>query len=1080
MKHFFRISLLLLALMLPGTSAANPITQQQALQNALSFLESRGKSIDNSSLRHAPLRSSMTATESYYVFNIGNNEGYVITSGDDCAPAILGYADSGYIDLDSVPVNMKSWLEEYAQQIRFMQENGSPSSQQPRLSSNQPSISPLLTTTWGQDDPYNQECPDFFGIDKCLTGCVATAMAQVMYYHRSSSVTQTTATIPAYTCRSTWNFDNVAHQISVDSIPAGSVIKWDSMKDSYSGISTPVQKRAVANLMKYCGASVLMDYANRYNGGSGAYSSMVPDALKTYFNYNNGTSLENRNNFMSDEEWNNLIYNELRHSRPVYFSGGNATSGHAFVCDGFDGAGYFHINWGWDGQYDGYFLLNALNPGSSSSGYNLRQEALINAFPKLNSPIPSEIISFEDDSVKAICVQYWDIDDDGELSKAEAALVSTLNDAFEYNQGITSFNELEYFTGLSRIGRCAFLGCVGLTSVTIPNTVTTIGESAFNNCRALANIEIPSSVIEIGRDAFSYTAWFDNQPDGLVYAGRVAYRCKGTMSDGSSIIINDGTLSIASCAFRDCYGLTSVNIPNSITTIGSYAFCNCRSLTSVNIPNSVTLIADGVFRACSSLTSVNIPNSITTIGREAFENCRSLTSVTIPNSVTSIGIGAFRNCYGLTSVNIPNSVSSISGSMFAGCIGLTNVTIPNSVTSIEGYAFENCNSLTSVTLPNSVTSIGYYAFQSCSGLTNLIIGNSVTSIGDYAFLGCSGLTSIVVGSANHKYDSRNNCNAIIKTSSNTLILGCQNTVIPNSVTSIGNYAFALNSSLKSLTIPSSVVYIGSGAFYGCSGLTSIIIPNSVTSIDDRVFYNCSGLASVTIGNSVTSIGNGAFGYCYGLTSVNIPNSVSSISGSMFQGCTGLTSVTIPNSVTSIGDLAFQGCSGLTSVNIPNSVTYIGDGVFYGCSALTRATIPNSVTSIGNYAFGECTGLKNVYSYIADLSIVSSGNWLFRVYGEGDNYDYTGRKLHVLVGTGDAYRANENWYPYFGRVVEDLRPDYSPGDVNSDLEVNIADVNAIINIILGDNSDNTAADVNVDGEVNIADINAVINIILSDT
>ena len=232
--------------------------------------------------------------------------------------------------------------------------------------------------------------------------------------------------------------------------------------------------------------------------------------------------------------------------------------------------------------------------------------------------------------------------------------------------------------------------------------------------------------------------------------------------------------------------------------------------------------------------------------------------------------------------------------------------------------------------------------------------------------------------------------------------------------------------------------------------------------------------SPTIPNSVTTIGNFAFCYCWGLTSIIIPNSVTVIGKCAFEGCIGLTSVEIGNSVTSIGRYAFYSCQGLTSINIPNSVTEIGNNAFYWCTGLTSIVIPNSVTSIGNEAFMNCWMLADVYCYIADLSGVSCGNEQF--YKEY-NGDYSGRTLHVLQGTADAYRADKNWYPYFGQIVDDLKPDV-PGDVNGDSEVNIADVNAVINMILGGNDDNTAADVNGDGEINIADVNAIINIILT--
>ena len=274
---------------------------------------------------------------------------------------------------------------------------------------------------------------------------------------------------------------------------------------------------------------------------------------------------------------------------------------------------------------------------------------------------------------------------------------------------------------------------------------------------------------------------------------------------------------------------------------------------SINIPEkfifdgveyTVTSISEYAFQHCNSLTSVTIPSSVTSIGHCAFDGCSGLTSVTIPNSVTSIGYSAFLLCSGLISVTIPDSVTAIGSSTFHGCTSLTSVTIPNSVTSIGHAAFIDCCGLTSVTIPNSVTTIGVNAFYGCSSLTSVTIPNSVTSIGEAAFSGCIGLNSINVENGNQYYDSRNNCNAIIETKTNMLIAGCMNTIIPNTVTSIGFEAF-----------------------YGCSDLTSVTIPNSVTSIGRYAFSYCSGLTSITIPNSVNSIGNGAFCGCSSLTSV---------------------------------------------------------------------------------------------------------------------------------------------------------------------------------------------------------------------
>ena len=346
--------------------------------------------------------------------------------------------------------------------------------------------------------------------------------------------------------------------------------------------------------------------------------------------------------------------------------------------------------------------------------------------------------------------------------------------------------------------------------------------------------------------------------------------------------------------------------------------------------------------------------------------------------------------------------------------------ITYSVTSIGDYAFRNCKSLTSITIPNSVTSIGGAAFSGCSSLTSITIPNSVTSIGSGAFSGCSGLTSIMVEGGNTIYDSRENCNAIVETTTNTLIVGCQSTVIPNSVTSIGSSAFSGCSALTSVTIPESVTSIGY-SFHGCSSLTTVVwnAHNAQGGANDGPFRDCpiasftfgekvkhipyrlcSGLThltSVTIPNSVTSIEAYAFEGCDGLTKTNytgdiagwcdikfgsndsnpmyyshnfyindqeikdlvIPNTVDSIHNYAFSGCSALTSITIPNSVTRIGNYAFSGCSGLTSITIPNSVTSIGDNAFAYCDSLTSITIGNSVTSIGGGAVSGCSSLASI-------------------------------------------------------------------------------------------------------------------------
>ena len=351
------------------------------------------------------------------------------------------------------------------------------------------------------------------------------------------------------------------------------------------------------------------------------------------------------------------------------------------------------------------------------------------------------------------------------------------------------------------------------------------------------------------------------------------------------------------------------------------------------------------------------------------------------------------------------------------------------VLEIGDYAFNYCSGLTSVTIPNSVTRIGVEAFDGCTGLTSVTIPNSVTSIDKNAFRG-SGLTSVHITDLAawckidfYDYDS----NPL--TCAHHLYLNGQeikDLVIPNSVTSIGEYAFYGCTGLTSITIPNSVTSIGSSSFYLCTGLTSVTIGNSVTSIGDYAFRGCTGLTSVTIGNSVTSIGYRAFEYCSGLTSITIPNSVTSIGGSAFEDCyiqknkfinnSALTSAknwgaTLFDDETDEGllitDHVVVRCRPwVTSANIPNSVTSIGYRAFYGCTGLTSITIPNSVTSIGGSAFLGCSGLTDVWCYAEEHPYI---------WDAFNGSSISTATLHVPAASLEEYRAYAPW-EHFGQIV----------------------------------------------------------------
>ena len=532
----------------------------------------------------------------------------------------------------------------------------------------------------------------------------------------------------------------------------------------------------------------------------------------------------------------------------------------------------------------------------------------------------------------------------------------------------------------------AFANLSAITSVTIPDSVTSIGEYAFYKCSSLTSVTIPDSVTSIGEYTFYYC------------------------SSLTSITIPDSVTSIGDYAFYKCSSLTSVTIPDSVTSIGEYTFYYCSSLTSITIPDSVTSIGSYAFEGCSSLTSVTIGNGVTSIGSYAFEGCTAEivwgdepviteigdyafagykgTSFVIPDSVTSIGEYAFWRCSGLTSITIPDSVTSIGYSAFLYCSGLHSVTIGNGVTSIGTLAFYNCSSLTEVTIGNGVTSIGERAFKDCRSLQSVTIGNGVTSIGEYAFEDCSGITRIDYSGDITGWLNISGLNYLLSDVSSSCELYISGTkveelVFPDVVTSIPSSAFLNLKGITSVTIPDSVTSIGNSAFYNCSELKSVTIGNGVTSIGDDAFRGCSGLQSLTIGTGVTSIGYYAFSGCTSLTEVTIPDSVKSLGYSAFSGCIALStlkwnavnafnsssdgfsgagtggngiSVTFGESVVSIPNYLFYASNSnypkIAGIKIGNNVKSIGSKAFRSVSPVSSVIIPVSVERIGEYAFND--------------------------------------------------------------------------------------------------------------------------------
>ena len=394
----------------------------------------------------------------------------------------------------------------------------------------------------------------------------------------------------------------------------------------------------------------------------------------------------------------------------------------------------------------------------------------------------------------------------------------------------------------------------------------------------------------------------------------------------------------------------------------------------------LTISGTGDMQDCSSsesspfkdfryyIKTIVINNGVTSIGDSAFRACGNLTSISIPDSVTDIGASAFVFCDRLKSVIIPNSVISIGDSAFVFCSSLTSINIPDGLTSIGDDTFSYCENLTNIKIPDSVTSIGKYAFNRCSKIANVTIPYGVTSIGDSAFAHCEELESIIVDEKNTVFDSRENCNAIIKSKTNELIYGCKSTFIPDSVTKIGKSAFNGCVGLKSINIPESVTSIGDYAFNYCSLLDRITVDDNNTVYDSR--ENCNAIIESDSNKLI-----------YGCNSTVIPDSVTSIKYRAFSGLKALENIVIPESVTSIGSSAFSGCSSLKEITVPSSVDKIDDNTFIDCTSLKTVNLPDGITSIGEGAFFNTAIYNDPASYNGNKVLYLGDNRYLIAYGK---------------------------------------------------------------------------------------------------
>ena len=554
---------------------AEPVTPQKARQTACEFFAKKGKKLAtiNETKPQAP----------YYIFNAENGKGFVIIAGND--GDILGYADQGTFDESNIPANMREWLNGMTANSSQPTSNNA----RPRRASRLESISPILTSRWGQGEKnesgsaYNMLCPVVDG-NYCPAGCLAVAMAQVMRHHRW----------PQEACDIIPGYENTGAAVTLDTLPQLD-FDWDNMLDDYEGGESEESQLAVAQILRYCGQGALTAY---YPDRAEAYGKNAISAFINYFGYASTVRNINKEDY-SEEEWDKLIYKELSCNRPVIYFGSTNTSSHAFVCDGYDGDQFFHINWGWGGACDGYFKLSNLCLDEDEDGekdYSKQQHAIVGITPNAHS---GNNVVFDDPNVKEICVNNWDSDGDGELSVAEAANVLSLDNAFCNESTITSFEELRYFTGLRGLADGAFEGCTNLGIITIPENVQYVGINVFHLCPALSQIIVVEE-----------NTCFDSRED-----------CNAIIETATSTLVA---------------GCSQTIIPQSVTALGAHVFEDCTDLVEVELPEDLVAIGDYCFAGCIGMEDIVLPATLVCIGEKAFAGCINLETIFIDQPVPPV------------------------------------------------------------------------------------------------------------------------------------------------------------------------------------------------------------------------------------------------------------------------------------------------------------------------------------------------------------------------------------------------------------------------------------------------------------
>ena len=929
-----------------------------------------------------------TGNPSYYLFARDGEEGFVLVAGDDrVANPILGYSLSGSVDSTDIPENMKVWLDGYAEQIEYMTEQKEEARKvEPQTGIGKAVVAPLLKTKWDQLKPFNDKCP--MGWDgRAPVGCVAVALGQIMNYHRWPAKSEG---IIDYDAGLTWVNEDLA-DYSYD---------FDNLD-----IPQFLYNVAVACQVKF------------ENDGSGAWDVIAGRGILEHFDYDKGMEYHvpdykayetmYPSNYVykscsyTKSQWDSLLRVELDERRPVYYSGSNLKTGHAFVCDGYDDSGYFHFNWGWGGAFDGWFVTSALSPGDSWFSSN---QAIIthiqpnrgNAYwvdSHITGESSSHFLNTLVDTVKsAYCVEncatgekrYLGVRDNVKAKENKKRtyinvhyFVKTLLE--EEGGDLPNGTYKGYYVYQSSDGAWNTFRVCESEKETFQWIDVENGKCVLSSSRSFDyvfhNKRCSCFILDDDKSVRLSGGYFDENGT-LRYPEEVEYR-------GKKYIVREIVQEVRE-AYAGDLSQKKVVFPKTLRKLYTES-----EFHHLDLPDSLEYLSLRYFKG----KTLKLPSSLLHIGR--ISDCPNLESLEIPEGVKSIG--NIERTEKWRSLVVPSSVTSI-GTCWQSSFKSIVFKPGSQVKELpEEFAYE-CKQLREIVLPDHLQKVGKYAFGGCNNITSITLPSSVKDI-SYAF-GCYSLRVVNVA----------------KDSQLENISG----------------AFSGCVSLEHFEIPSSVKAIGQEAFRACRSLTSVVIPNSVTSIGEYAFYKCDSLASVVIPNSVTSIGKNAFNYCGALRSIELPSSLESIEKQVFYNCKSLESVRIPDLVTIIDDWAFYDCDNLREVTLGKSVREVkreSFGAFGDRTRLSRiccyAQVPpffvNGYSSVTLYVPRESLELyKQAYSTgsFADICPI---NYYLSYYVDGKLYS---REL-LDIGTHITPLAEPEKEGYTFSGWEDPIPDVMP-------------------------------------------------------